>query len=48
MARRNLKYQFLQAINNSFRESMDNHSDKANGTVSEIPIRYIPIHQELT
>lgn len=31
MARRNLKYQFLQAINNSFRESMDKHSDKANG-----------------
>ena len=30
MARRNLKYQFLQAINNSFRESMDKHSDKAN------------------
>ena len=31
MARRNLKYQFLQAINNSFRENMDKHSDKANG-----------------
>ena len=31
MARRNLKYQFLQAINSSFRESMDKHSDKANG-----------------
>lgn len=31
MARRNLKYQFLQAINNSFSESMDKHSDKANG-----------------
>ena len=31
MARRNLKYQFLQAINNSFKESMDKHADKANG-----------------
>lgn len=31
MARRNLKYQFLQAVNNSFRESMDKHADKANG-----------------
>lgn len=31
MARKNLKYQFLQAINNSFRENMDKHSDKANG-----------------
>lgn len=31
MARRNLKYQFLQAINNSFKENMDKHSDKANG-----------------
>lgn len=31
MARRNLKYQFLQAINSSFKENMDKHSDKANG-----------------
>ncbi len=31
MARRKLKYQFLQAINNSFKENMDKHSDKANG-----------------
>ena len=31
MARRNLKYQFLQAINNSFKENMDKHADKANG-----------------
>lgn len=31
MARRNLKYQFLQAINHSFKENMDKHSDKANG-----------------
>lgn len=31
MARRNSEYQFLQTINNSFRESMDKHSDKANG-----------------
>jgi len=27
---RNLKYQFLRAINGSFRERMDKHSDKAN------------------
>ena len=31
MSRRNLKYQFLQAINNSFKENMDKHADKANG-----------------
>ena len=31
MARRNLKYQFLQAINSSFKENLDKHSDKANG-----------------
>ncbi len=31
MARRNLKYQFLQAINNSFKENMDKHADEANG-----------------
>lgn len=31
MARRNLKYQFLQAINNNLRENMDKHADKANG-----------------
>lgn len=31
MARRNLKYQFLQTINNSFKENMDKHVDKANG-----------------
>lgn len=31
MARRNLKYQFLKAINNSFKENMDKHADKANG-----------------
>ena len=28
---RNLKYQFLQAINNSFSESVDKHSEKSNG-----------------
>lgn len=31
MARRNLKYQLLQAINNSFAECRDKHADKANG-----------------
>ena len=28
---KNIKYQFLLAINNNFRESMDKNSDKANG-----------------
>ena len=28
---RSLKYQFLRAIDNNFREGMDKHSDKRNG-----------------
>ncbi len=46
MARRNLKYQFLRAINKSFRENMDEYSDKVNGIRNTV--KYIPIHQEAT